>query len=146
MQLLAGDHQLAEFFVVELALTDLVRVERGAVGENTARQLLGRHFEGEERHDGAFGGLLLARRADLVFQSLGGIEGDVGGERGLAHRGASGQDQEIRAVQAAQLAVEVAQAAGDARQLALALMGQFGLADRLDQDVLEALEAALGLA
>ena len=41
---------------------------------------------------------------------LGDVVGDVGGERGLAHAGTAGEDDQVGALQAAHLAVEIAQA------------------------------------
>ena len=54
---------------------------------------------------------------------LGDVVGDVGGERGLAHAGAAGEDDQVGGLQAAHLAVEVVQAGGEAGQLAVALIG-----------------------
>ncbi len=46
------------------------------------------------------------RRSTDRLRRLGGVEADIGGERGLAHRGAAGEDDQVRRLQAAQLAVE----------------------------------------
>ena len=47
---------------------------------------------------------------------LGDVVGDVGGERGLAHAGTAGDDDQVGRLQAAHLGVEIAQAGGDAGQ------------------------------
>ena len=51
---------------------------------------------------------------------LGDVEGDVGGERGLAHAGTPGDDDEIGLLQAAHLLVEIEQARGDAGEMPVA--------------------------
>lgn len=76
------------------------------------------------REEGDLGSLRDLDRA--VFQralavGFGRLEGDLGGERRLAHRRAPGEDDQIRAVQAAQLAVETVEAGGDAGDVAFAL-------------------------
>ena len=70
------------------------------------------------------------------------IEGDIGGERGLAHARAPGDDDEIGGLQAAHHLVEVVHAAGDAGQAALALPGLGGHVDGAGQGLGEAVEAA----
>ena len=84
--------------------------------------------------------------AMLLAIGLGGVEGDVGGERGLSHRRAAGQDDQVRPVQAAQQLVELEQAGGDAGELAGAVVGRFGGDHGLGQRGAERLEAAFGLA
>ena len=49
------------------------------------------------------------------------VVGDVGGERGFAHAGAAGDDDQIGRLQAAHLDIEIAQAGGNSRQLSVAL-------------------------
>ena len=73
---------------------------------------------------------------------LGDVVGDVGGERGLAHAGAAGDDDQVGRLQAAHLGVEVVQAGGEARQLAVALIGARRHVDRGGERLREALEAA----
>ena len=74
---------------------------------------------------------------------LGDVVGDVGGERGLAHAGTAGDDDQVGGLQAAHLGVEIAQAGGDARQFSVALerLGRHVDGDR--QRLREALEAAV---
>ena len=79
----------------------------------------------------------------LADVGLGDVEGDVGGERGLAHGGAAGEDDEVGGLQAAHHAVEVVDAGRDAGELAVALEGFGGHVDGAAQGVGEALEAAL---
>ncbi len=74
---------------------------------------------------------------------LGDVVGDVGGERGLAHAGTAGEDDEVGGLQAAHLGVEVGQAGGDAGQVAVALIGARGHVDGGGQRLREALEAAV---
>ena len=73
----------------------------------------------------------------------GDVEGDVGGERRLAHARAAGQHDEVGRLQAAHLGVEVAQAGGDAGELAVALERLGGHVDGNGQRLGKALEAAI---
>ena len=76
------------------------------------------------------------------------VVGDVGGERGLAHAGAAGDDDQVGRLQAAHLGVEILQAGREARQLAVALEGARRHVDRGGERLREALEAravAVGL-
>ena len=77
----------------------------------------------------------------LAAVRLGDVVGDVGGERGLAHAGAAGDDDQVGRLQAAHLGVEVFQAGGEAGQLAVALIGAGGHVDRGGERLGEALEA-----
>ena len=71
------------------------------------------------------------------------VEGDVGGERGLAHAGTSGEHDQVGGLQAAHAAVEVAQAGGDARQMPVAHEGGIRHVDGGLDRIGEALEAAV---
>lgn len=102
LELLADRQDLVEVAAQQLALADLLRRDAGLLGENTRGELFGRHFQREEADHGAIGHLGLAVVAMLLAIGLHRVEGDVGGERGLSHRGTAGQDDEIGAMQAAQ--------------------------------------------
>ena len=73
----------------------------------------------------------------------GDVVGDVGGERGLAHAGTAGDDDQVGGLQAAHLGVEVAQAGGDARQFSVALEGLGRHIDSDGERLREFLEAAV---
>ena len=88
-------------------------------------------------------GLDRAVRLLLAHVGLGDVEGDVGGERGLAHAGPAGEDDQIRRLQAAHHAVEVGQPGRDAGKLAVALEGVRRHVDGGRERVGEALEAAV---
>ena len=90
-----------------------------------------------------FGRAVLAM---LLAIGLGGIEGDVGGERGLSHRRSAGEDDEVGPVQAAEQLVELEQTRGHAGQLADPVIGRFGRDRGLGQGRPEGPEAALDLA
>ena len=75
--------------------------------------------------------------------ALGDVEGDVGGERRLAHAGTAGEDDEIGRLQAAHIAVEIGQPGGDAAERAFALIGARGHVDGDLQGFGKALEAAV---
>ena len=51
------------------------------------------------------------------------VVGDVGGERGLAHAGAAGDDDQVGLLQAAHLGVEILEPGREAGELAVALVG-----------------------
>ena len=74
---------------------------------------------------------------------LGDVVGDVGGERGLAHARSAGEDDQIGRLQAAHPGVEIAQAGGDAGQVAVALVGLGRHVDGRGQGLREALKAAV---
>ena len=117
----------------------------GFLGEDTGGQLLGRHFEREEADDRAVLGDGLAGRIAAGAIGLGGVEADIGRERGLAHRRAAGEDHQVGRVQAAQQLVEIEEAGGDTGGLAAALDSRLGGHDRVGQRAAEGAEAALGL-
>ena len=79
----------------------------------------------------------------LVAIVLGDVEGDVGGERGLAHAGAAGEDDQVGGLQAAHDAVEVVEAGGEPGQVAVALIGGGRHVDGVREGVGEAREAAI---
>ena len=134
----------ADVFVVlrrQLATTHLVGRYARYVGKDTARQLVGRHLEREEADHGAFIRLHLAVRSRRAADVLGGVVGDVGRERGFAHRGTRREDYKVRLVQATQLAVEFGKTRRHARDLAIPLEGGGGGLDRRRQRRVEGPEA-----
>ncbi len=136
----------AELAGVDLALAELVARHAGRVGQHTQGQLLGAHFQRVEGHDAAADGLLGAVRLGLPGVLRGHVEGDVGGQRRLAHRRAAGQHDQVGGVQAADLGVQVDQVAGQARHAAVAAVGLGGHLDRAAQGVAEADETGAGRA
>ena len=96
------------------------------LGKDAQGELLGRHFHREEADDGAVLDDRACRRLLAGPVGAGGVEGDVGGERGLAHRGPAGQDDQIGGVQPAQQLVEIGIAGRDAGRLAAALERRLG--------------------
>ena len=87
----------------------------------------------------------LVRSVGFGFGLIGArdIEGDVGGERRLAHAGTPGDDDKIGFLQAAHLVVEIEKAGGDARQMAVAHVGAARHIERGGERVGEALKAAV---
>ena len=124
----------------------LVRGDAGGLGEHAGGELLGGHLEREEADDAALDRALAAVGPGALPVGAGDVEGDVGGERGLAHRRAAGEDQEVRGVQAAEALVEVGEAGGEAGEAAVALVGGVRHLDRVDDGAAEGLEAAVDLA
>ena len=72
----------------------------------------------------------------------GGVRRDVERERRLAHRGARGDEDEVGLLQAARVAVEVAEARADAREPALILVERLDAPDRVDDEAPDGLEGA----
>ncbi len=77
----------------------------------------------------------------LGLVGLGDIIGDVGGERGFAHGGAAGEDDEIGGLEAAHLFIEVLEARRNAGKPAIALIGAGGHVDGIGQGAGEGMEA-----
>ena len=127
----------------DVAAADLVGGDLALLGDHAGGELVGRHFEREEADDAAVDGLVRAVRPLPEFVGLGDVEGDVGGERGLAHAGAAGDDHEIGRLQAAHHLVEVAHAGRDAGEATVALEGLGRHVDGGGERVGEALEAAV---
>ena len=112
-----------EVALADPAAADGARGDSGLLGDDAGGKLLGRHFEREEADDAAVDGLDVAVGAHFAAPGARDIVGDVGGERGLAHAGTAGDDDQVRLLQPAHLAVEIVQAGGEAGQLAVALIG-----------------------
>ncbi len=92
----------------EEAVADALEIDPGARAEEPLDELLGAHFEAED------GDRLLLLDGDVL--------GDVHGERGLAHAGARGDDEHLRAVQPVGHLVELAVPGGEAGDGASALV------------------------
>ena len=135
-----------ELVLRDVAAPDLVGGDPGLLGDDAGRELLGRHFEREEADDAAVEGLRRSVGAELAAIGARDVEGDIGRERGLAHAGAPGDDDEVGRLQAAQLVIEIVEAGRDAAEVAVALIGPGGHVDRDLQRVGEFLEAAAVLA
>ena len=90
-----------------------------------------------------FDGHGVAVGAHLAAPGARDVVGDIGGERGFAHAGTAGEDDEVGRLQPAHHAVEVVEPGGDAGQLAVALEGVRRHVDRGRQRLGEALEAAV---
>jgi hypothetical protein len=116
------------------------------LGEDAGGELVGRHFEAEEADAGA--GRFLGRDPVLHVAdvTLGGVEGDVGGERGLAHARAAGEDDEIAVVEAAGLGVDQLEAGGDAGEAAAGVERLFGHLHGQAGGLGESLDVALAAA
>ena len=65
------------------------------------------------------------------------MEGHVGAQRGLAHAGPPGQDQQVRRLQAAQQIVDIGEAGGDAGNAPAARLRRFGRFHRAAQRLME---------
>ncbi len=144
-ELAADLDEAVEIPLLDVAAADLVAGDARVLGQQAGGELVGAHLEREDG-DGAARLHPLPLLVGFAQQGLGGAEGDLRGERGLAHAGAAGEDQQIRAMQAAGLGIEVAQAGGEAGDAAGGGEGAAGGHDRLGQRLLEGDEAALGAA
>ena len=137
---------MADFLEVGLgnaAAADGTRGDAGLLGENTGGELFSRHFAGEEADNAAIDRLHGAVSLDFGAMRLGDIVGDVGGERGLAHAGTAGDDDQVGWLQAAHLGVEIAQPGRDPGQLAVALKGLCRHIDGNREGLRKALEPAV---
>ena len=142
-----GDvRDLEEVVLADVAAPDLEGGHARLLGDDAGRELLGRHLEREEADDAAVHRLDGAVGLLLAGIGLGDVEGDVGGERRLAHAGPPGEDHEVGGLQPSHLAVEVLEPGRDPRQLAVALVGGRRHVDGDREGVGEALEAAVVLA
>jgi len=114
------------------------------LGEDTRRELVGRHFEAEDdrRRAGGLGG----------FEPFGNVadeapcrsDGHVRAQRALAHAGPSGSNDQVRLVQPAHLRVEAFKAGGVAGQVAAAVERALGHGDGELGGLGEGLGPALG--
>ena len=116
---LAGEGQFLEFLAADMAHAERLGADARLLGENAGGQLGGAHVEREEGHwraDGLIGGDAVL--GGVGEEAFGGVEGDVGDQRGFAHGWAGGEDDEVRIVQAADFGVEAGEAGGLARDVA----------------------------
>ena len=146
LEVAGGLDEAAHLLLGHVAVADLVRGDAGRLGEHAGGELLGGHLEREEADDAALDRALAAVGPGALLVGAGDVEGDVGGERGLAHRRAAGEDQQVRGVQAAEALVEVDEAGREAGEAAVALVGGVRHLDRVDDRAAEGLEAAVDLA
>src|SRR6516162_2897550 len=112
---------LLEVPFVDAAAPDGARGNVALLGDDARGKLLRRHFEREEAGDAAVHGVDMAVGAHFAAPGARDVVGNVGGERGLAHAGAAGDDDQVGRLQAAHLAVEVLEAGCQPRELSLAL-------------------------
>ena len=111
------------------------------LGDDTGGELLRRHFEREEADDAAVDGRRAAVGLHLAAIGMRHVVGDVGGERGFAHAGAAGHDDQVGLLQPAHFGIEVLQPRRDPGELAVALEGAGRHVDRGGERLREALEA-----
>ena len=86
---------LLEFLLVDAAAADGARRNAALLGDDAGGKLLGRHFQREEADDSAVDGIDVAVGAHLAAPCTRDVVGDIGGERGLAHTGTTGEDDQI---------------------------------------------------
>ena len=132
---------------LEIVAADLAHAQRLArnarlLGKDARRELVGGHFEAEKGDLGAHVLVAFDPVVLVAAKALRSVERDVGGERGLAHARTSGEDQEVRTVQPADLLVDAGKTRRDARQMAARIERAFGDADRLGRRLREALDRA----
>ena len=92
LHLLGGGGDALELVGVDVAAADQRGGDAGLLGDDAGGELLGRHFEREEADDAAVLGLQAAVGERVAAVGPGDVVGDVGGERGFAHRRAAGED------------------------------------------------------
>src|SRR5690606_30166152 len=113
--------QLGELIVMNAAAANVRGRNLGLFGKNTSCQLLGAHFETEEPDNAAIDCFGVTVGLYLSPPVLCDVIGDIGHERGLAHGGATGENDQVGALQATHLPVEVMQVGRNTRQAAIPL-------------------------
>ena len=144
LQVVGGGDEAAELLFRHVAAADQFAGHFGRFRQDARGQLLGRHLQREEAHDAPVHGAVGAIGQFAHAVGAGDVEGDVGGKRGLSHRRAPGQDDEVRVVEPAHLLVEVLEPGRDPRQLAAALERRVRGVKRAGHRLQERLEAAFG--
>ena len=141
-----GARQLGKLILPDLALAQVLAVHARLFGQHAGGQLVGRHFQAEEGDRGAGTLVQLLARLPVAQVAHGAGEGDVGGQRGLAHGRAPGKDDEVGLVQPAHLGVQPIKAGGIAGQVAAGLHGPVGHLHGLARRLGESLDRAAHLA
>ena len=116
------------------------------LGEDARGELVGRHFEAEHRDRRAGRFARLDAVLGVAQEALRGGESDVGRQRALAHARPPGDDDQVGAVQAADLGVQAVEPGGDPGQMAAAVERPLGHLDRQLGRFAERLGLALGAA
>ena len=94
-QRLCGFDKAAKLRFGHVAPTDLFGRHFGGFRQDPRGKLFGRHLKAEEPDHPAFDRPLAAIRQTSDPAGLGDVEGDIGGQRGLAHRRPPGQNQKV---------------------------------------------------
>ena len=117
---IAGRDQPVKLLTVQLAAANLFRINLRALTQNSCSQLFCCHFQ-REKGD---------RRCHFTGAGRGcGVKGHIGCQRRLAHRRASGKDDQIGAMQPAKQIVQIGQACAGSRQMTVTFAGDVGLID-----------------
>ena len=135
-------HELVEILLPDLAAADVVAGDAAFLGEQACRELLGAHLERENR-DAALRQRIRPVPLRFRHQRAGRAEPHLDGERGFAHAGAPGEDEEIGGMHAAELGIDIAQPGRQAGDVAGAAEGALGALDRIGERALEGDEPAL---
>src|SRR5262249_28383548 len=97
-QVLQLDRHVLDFLevpFVDAAAPDGARGNAALLGDDARGKLACRHFEREEAGGAAVHGVDMPVGAHFAAPGARDVVGDVGGERGLAHAGAAGDDDQI---------------------------------------------------
>ena len=113
------------------------------LGDDAGGELLGGHFQGKEPDYPAIDRGHMAIGPNLAAPGLGNIVGNVGGERGFAHAGPTGEDDQVGGLQTAHLIIEIGQACCQTGKAAVALIGARRHVDRCRERLGEALETRI---
>src|SRR4029078_48105 len=90
-----------EVYLADAAAANSAGRDAGLLGQNTCGELFGGHFAGEETHDAAIDGLHRSVNLNLRAMRFCDVISNVGGERGLAHSRAPGDDDQVGGLEAA---------------------------------------------
>src|SRR5262249_56539671 len=97
----------------------------------------------EESDESAINRNGVAVGLDVAAPCLGNIVANVRGERGFAHAGATGENDQVRWLKAAHHAIEIVQTGSGAGKLTIALEGMRGHVDGCRECLREALEPSI---
>ena len=106
LQFRGGAGELAELLLADLAHSEVFGADPGLLGEDSSRELIGGHFEAEQRHRRTSRFARLDAVLIVAQKPPRRSETDVGRKRALAHAGAAGDDDQVGLVKPADLAVE----------------------------------------
>ena len=112
------------------------------LGKDTRRQLIGGHFEAEERNACACSLGLLDAVLAVTYPATRCIERNIGGKRRLAHTRTTSQDHKVGIMQTAAFRIDTIEAGGHPRQMSAGIQRLLDILDCFGRRHQEALHRA----